>query len=109
MSSSEDSMPSLSSNADNMVDKKLRRNISAFKIMTVTRGYTEEADKLLNYLVGVFVLYSRFCLNLSMQEYGIFDALKKQYLRSFIFAIYLVRALSSILMESLTIVPSSSG
>jgi hypothetical protein len=64
MSSSEDSMPSLSSSADNLVDKKLRRNISAFKIMTVTRGYTEEADKLLNYLVGVFVLYSPFGLNL---------------------------------------------
>ncbi|RPD66479.1 hypothetical protein L227DRAFT_649196 [Lentinus tigrinus ALCF2SS1-6] len=40
--------------------------------MTVTRGFTEEADKLLDYL-----------------ENGIFDALSKQYLRSFIFAIYL--------------------
>nr|QHB50184.1 meiosis-specific protein hop1 [Sparassis latifolia] len=40
--------------------------------MTVTRGFTEEADKLLDYL-----------------EHGIFDALQKQYLRSFIFAIYL--------------------
>lgn len=28
-----------------------RRNVSGFKIMTVTRGYTEEADKLLDYLV----------------------------------------------------------
>ena len=27
------------------------RNVSGFKIMTVTRGYTEEADKLLDYLV----------------------------------------------------------
>ncbi|THH27739.1 hypothetical protein EUX98_g6459 [Antrodiella citrinella] len=49
-----------------------RRNVSGFKIMTVTRGYTEEADKLLDYL-----------------ENGIFDALQHQYLRSFIFAIYL--------------------
>ncbi|KAJ3558173.1 hypothetical protein NM688_g1079 [Phlebia brevispora] len=48
------------------------KNISGFKIMTVTRGYTEEADKILDYL-----------------EYGIFDALQKQYLRSFVFAIYL--------------------
>ncbi|CAK5265207.1 unnamed protein product, partial [Mycena citricolor] len=40
--------------------------------MTMTRGYTDEADRILNYL-----------------EYGIFDALQKQYLRSFIFAIYL--------------------
>ena len=50
-------MPSLSS--DNVVDKRLRRNISAFKIMTVTRGYTEEADKLLNYLVRGSVVDSR--------------------------------------------------
>ena len=50
-------MPSLSS--DNVVDKRLRRNISAFKIMTVTRGYTEEADKLLNYLVRVSMVESR--------------------------------------------------
>ncbi|KAI0063417.1 hypothetical protein BV25DRAFT_1883873 [Artomyces pyxidatus] len=40
--------------------------------MTVTRGWSAEADKLLDYL-----------------EHGIFDALEKQYLRSFIFAIYL--------------------
>ncbi|OCH86897.1 hypothetical protein OBBRIDRAFT_782465 [Obba rivulosa] len=40
--------------------------------MTVTRGFTEEADRLLDYL-----------------EHGIFDAVEKQYLRSFIFAVYL--------------------
>ncbi|PCH37883.1 hypothetical protein WOLCODRAFT_96043 [Wolfiporia cocos MD-104 SS10] len=40
--------------------------------MTVTRGFTEEADKLLDYL-----------------EHGVFDAVEKQYLRSCIFAIYL--------------------
>ncbi|KAJ3760807.1 HORMA domain-containing protein [Lentinula raphanica] len=59
-----------------------KKNINGFKIMnlttafvftkTMSRGYTDEADRILNYL-----------------EYGIFDALQKQYLRSFIFAIYL--------------------
>lgn len=29
-------------------------------------------------------------MSLVFQEYGIFDALERQYLRSFIFAIYLV-------------------
>ncbi|KZT09612.1 HORMA-domain-containing protein [Laetiporus sulphureus 93-53] len=53
-------------------DSRKRRNISGFKIMTVTRGFTEEADRLLDYL-----------------ENGIFDALQKQYLRSCIFAVYL--------------------
>ena len=28
-----------------------RRTVSGFKIMTVTRGFTEEADKLLDYMV----------------------------------------------------------
>ncbi|KIM48812.1 hypothetical protein M413DRAFT_86715 [Hebeloma cylindrosporum] len=49
-----------------------RKNVNGFRIMTITRGYTDEADRLLNYL-----------------EYGIFDALEKRYLRSFIFGIYL--------------------
>ncbi|KAI0785638.1 HORMA domain-containing protein [Abortiporus biennis] len=49
-----------------------KRNVSGFKIMTVTRGYTEEADKLLDFM-----------------ENGIFDALQKEYLKSFIFAVYL--------------------
>ncbi|KAL0563844.1 hypothetical protein V5O48_018218 [Marasmius crinis-equi] len=49
-----------------------KRNINGFKIMNMCRGYTDEADRILNYL-----------------EFGIFDALQKQYLRSFIFAIYL--------------------
>ncbi|KZV65910.1 DNA-binding protein [Peniophora sp. CONT] len=43
-----------------------------FKIMTVNRGWSAEADKLLDYL-----------------EKGIFDAIERQYLKSFIFAIYL--------------------
>ncbi len=29
-----------------------RKNVSGFKIMSVTRGFTEEADKLLDYLVS---------------------------------------------------------
>ncbi|KAJ3722802.1 HORMA domain-containing protein [Lentinula guzmanii] len=49
-----------------------KKNINGFKIMTMSRGYTDEADRILNHL-----------------EFGIFDALQKQYLRSFIFAIYL--------------------
>ena len=28
-----------------------KRTVSGFKIMTVTRGFTEEADKLLDYMV----------------------------------------------------------
>ncbi|KAJ7578469.1 HORMA domain-containing protein [Mycena floridula] len=54
------------------VDPKKSNQVNTFKIMTMTRGYTEEADRILNYL-----------------EDGIFDALQKQYLRSFIFGIYL--------------------
>ncbi|KAF8809119.1 hypothetical protein BYT27DRAFT_7095073 [Phlegmacium glaucopus] len=50
-----------------------RNNVNRFRIMSMTRGYTDEADKILNYM-----------------EYGIFDALEKNYLQSFIFAIYLV-------------------
>ncbi|KAE9398986.1 DNA-binding protein [Gymnopus androsaceus JB14] len=49
-----------------------KKTVNGFKIMTMTRGYTDEADRILNYL-----------------EYGIFDALQKQYLKSFVFAIYL--------------------
>ncbi|KAI8989768.1 HORMA-domain-containing protein [Trametes punicea] len=64
------SQPSMSRNS--IASTEGRHNVSGFKIMTVTRGFTEEADRLLDYL-----------------ENGIFDALQKQYLRSFIFAIYL--------------------
>ncbi|KAF9469301.1 HORMA domain-containing protein [Collybia nuda] len=53
-------------------DTRQRRNINGFKIMSITRDYSDEADKILNYL-----------------EHGIFHALQMQYLRSFIFAIYL--------------------
>ncbi|KAJ7633058.1 HORMA domain-containing protein [Roridomyces roridus] len=71
---SDDSPSLLSSSSGSSIDssRSNNRNVNGFKIMTMTRGYTDEADKLLNYL-----------------EYGIFDALQKQYLRSFVFAIYL--------------------
>ncbi|KAI0306419.1 HORMA domain-containing protein [Multifurca ochricompacta] len=48
------------------------RITNGFAVTTITRGWSAEADKLLDYL-----------------ENGIFDAIEKQYLRSFIFAIYL--------------------
>ncbi|KAH9079578.1 HORMA domain-containing protein [Lactarius deliciosus] len=48
------------------------RTTNGFAVTTITRGWSAEADKLLDYL-----------------ENGIFDAIEKQYLRSFIFAIYL--------------------
>ncbi|GLB34722.1 putative HORMA domain containing protein [Lyophyllum shimeji] len=51
---------------------KQSRSTNGFKITTMTRGYSDEGDKILNYL-----------------ENGIFDALQREYLRSFIFAIYL--------------------
>lgn len=50
-----------------------RRAVSGVTIMNLKRGFTNEGDKLLDYL-----------------EHGIFDAIEKQYLRKFIFAIYLV-------------------
>lgn len=69
--------------------------------MTVTRGYTEEADKLLDYLVSP----ASVCVHtpfdtILLQEKGIFDALQHRYLRSFIFAIYLVSLSSSTLFQS---------
>ncbi|KAJ7161498.1 HORMA domain-containing protein [Mycena crocata] len=71
---SDDSLLSQSSDANRSIDSNHSnsRNVNGFKIMTMTRGYTDEADKILNYL-----------------EYGIFHALEKRYLRSFVFAIYL--------------------
>ncbi|KAI0699230.1 HORMA domain-containing protein [Cytidiella melzeri] len=71
-SSNAESQSSAPSFSGSFASDSSKRNVSGFKIMTVSRGYTEEADKLLDYL-----------------ENGIFDALQKQYLRSFIFAIYL--------------------
>ncbi|KDQ19765.1 hypothetical protein BOTBODRAFT_376535 [Botryobasidium botryosum FD-172 SS1] len=48
------------------------RSHNQMKVKVVKKGFSTEADQLLNYLEG-----------------GIFDALEKQYLRSFVFAIYL--------------------
>ncbi|EJD02237.1 DNA-binding protein [Fomitiporia mediterranea MF3/22] len=61
------------------------RLISGVRVKTVTRGYSTEADKLLNYL-----------------EHGIFDAIERQYLKSFIFAIYLDNADPNNIVESYT-------
>ncbi|KAH9952085.1 HORMA domain-containing protein [Amylocystis lapponica] len=71
-SSGSGSLSSQPSQSDGSFPSDRKQNVSGFKIMTVTRGFTEEADRLLDYL-----------------EHGVFDALQKQYLRSFIFAIYL--------------------
>ncbi|KAL4074882.1 HORMA domain-containing protein [Scleroderma yunnanense] len=53
-------------------DGQVRRTISGVTIMNLKRGFTNEGDKILDYL-----------------EHGIFEAIEKQYLRRFIFAIYL--------------------
>ncbi|TFY66672.1 hypothetical protein EVG20_g4411 [Dentipellis fragilis] len=74
-SSSDGTISSQSSDAGLLTsanDNGRRRGISGFRVMTVSRGWSAEADKILDYL-----------------ENGIFDAIEKQYLRSFIFAIYL--------------------
>jgi HORMA domain len=48
--------------------------VSNFRIMAVRRGFSSEGDLLLDYL-----------------EKGVFHALEKQYLKSFVLALYLVR------------------
>lgn len=56
--------------------------------MTIKRGFTDEADQLLNCLV---LTRDPFLILLTFpQERGIFDALEREYLKSFVFAIYLV-------------------
>lgn len=74
LTSAGDSFPLSSSETDSGTPLGRRNDskIKGFRIRTLTRGHTPEGDRLLNYL-----------------ENGIFDALEKQYLRSFIFAIYL--------------------
>ncbi|EGN95602.1 hypothetical protein SERLA73DRAFT_162415 [Serpula lacrymans var. lacrymans S7.3] len=54
------------------IDDRARRTLSGVSIMHINRGFTNEGDRIMDYL-----------------EHGIFDALQKQYLRRFIFAIYL--------------------
>jgi hypothetical protein len=56
----------------------------------VKRGHTPEADKLLDYLVRMSWHEKRSPTAPRPQEKGIFEALDKQYLKSFIFAIYMV-------------------
>ncbi|KAJ7811429.1 HORMA domain-containing protein [Mycena olivaceomarginata] len=84
---SDDSLLSQSSDSSRSIDssRSNSRNVNGFRIMTMTRGYTDEADRILNYL-----------------EHGIFDALQKQYLRSFIFAIYLDEKDPSNIVEAYT-------
>ena len=75
--------------------RKEQERRSGFRIMTVTRGWSAEADRLLDYLVrdcNYLSFHARYHQALH-QEHGIFDAIEKQYLRSLIFAIYLVRCL----------------
>ena len=70
------------------------RNVSSISIKTVKRGFSTEADKLLNYLVR-HSQYTKETLNqsTSLKEKGVFDAIERQYLKSFVFAVYLVRVL----------------
>ncbi|KAG6376283.1 hypothetical protein JVT61DRAFT_2261 [Boletus reticuloceps] len=63
-------LPSTSSAAS--FDNQTRPTVSGVTIMSLKRGFTNEGDRILDYL-----------------EKGIFEAIEKQYLRRFIFAIYL--------------------
>ncbi|KAF8136509.1 HORMA domain-containing protein [Boletus edulis] len=63
-------LPSTSSAAS--FDNHTRPTVSGVTIMSLKRGFTNEGDRILDYL-----------------EKGIFEAIEKQYLRRFIFAIYL--------------------
>ncbi|KAG8699266.1 DNA binding protein [Ceratobasidium sp. 394] len=56
-----------------------QRTSNSTRIKTVKRGFSTEADCLLDYL-----------------ENGIFDALEKQYLKSFVFAIYIASPFHSV-------------
>lgn len=49
---SEESASQDSSGSFSSLDLQKKRNVNSFKIMTMTRGYTDEADRLLNYLVS---------------------------------------------------------
>lgn len=56
LTSGSDALSSQPSKSDSMDTSFQRKNVSGFKIMTITRGFTEEADKLLNYMVSPVVL-----------------------------------------------------
>lgn len=69
-------------------------NSSGIKVKKIKRGYSDEADKLLDYIVRVLQLCPCshlivVSLPLPIQELGVQDALDKSYLKSLIFAIYL--------------------
>ncbi|KAI6131997.1 HORMA domain-containing protein [Pisolithus croceorrhizus] len=66
-------------------DSQTRRTVSGVTIMNLKRGFTNEGDKILDYL-----------------EHGIFDAIEKQYLRKFIFGIYLVSFPPLVIVEAYT-------
>ena len=67
------------------------QSVSSMKIKTVKRGYSTESDKLLDFLVREAPLsnFEPKFIDL-VKEKGIFEAIEKQYLASFIFAVYLV-------------------
>lgn len=56
LTSGSHALSSQPSNSDSLDTSFQRKNVSGFKIMTITRGFTEEADKLLNYMVSLAVL-----------------------------------------------------
>lgn len=66
-------------------DNRSQRTISGVTIMNLKRGFTNEGDKILDYL-----------------EHGIFDAIKKQYLRRFVFAIYVDNSDPNNIIEAYT-------
>lgn len=61
--------------------------------MTLNRGFTNEGDRIIDYLVRIYpsILHDRRAYIHVSQENGIFEAIDKQYLRKVIFGIYLVR------------------
>ena len=59
--------------------------------MTVKRGFSQEGDELLDYLVRAFQTWRVEFISWRLQEKGTFHALEKQYLRKMIFALYIVR------------------
>ena len=87
-------------------DSNRRNSTSQFKVMTLIPGFTQEADRLMDYLARFPIYNSMWFILKPMlwsQELGIFDALKKEYLKTFIFAIYLVS--TSIFLYLIRLIP----
>ncbi|KAF8330034.1 HORMA domain-containing protein [Cantharellus anzutake] len=78
-------LSSTGTSLDGDPEPSAQRNVSGVRIKTVKRGYTSEGDQMLDYL-----------------EKGVFDALEKQYLQSFVFAIYLDKNDPSNIVEAWT-------